>query len=214
MTPEGELVTDISPSGRVSSMVDNKAPKQEFWQVGTTMAYLAVLYENMRENWGQNEDEAQIYLDNALMLLDFEDTMPLYTYLWPSKCKVGWGAGELLRILVKYRKGTEEQIEKAYRTARNVAVFTFMDNQLPNGGWSCMHYPLSELAPEMAFDYKPLKGLVNVPDRPIPNSETVFLPGEEITGEFLAEMDSIQRGVEEALDYYRPGTRASLSADS
>ena len=78
-----------------------------------------------------------------------------------------------------------------------------MDNQLPNGGWSCLHYPLSELAPEMAFDYKPLKGLVNVPDSRLPDSETIFLPGEEITGEFLGEMKCIQIGVEEALRYYR-----------
>ena len=129
--------------------------------------------------------------------------MPLYTSLWPSKCKAGWGAGELLRILVKYKVGTQEQIEMAYRAAKNVAIFTFMDNQLPNGGWSCMHYPLSELAPEMAFDYKPLKGLVNVPDSRIPDSETIFLPGEEITGEFLGEMKCVQMGVEAALEYYR-----------
>ena len=201
MTPEGDLVTNISPGKRVSSVVDNKDPKQEFWQVGTVMAYLAVLYEKARESWGYSEDKAQIYLDNALIMLDFEDTMPLYTYLWPSKCKVGWGAGELLRVLVKYGKGTEEQIEKAYRAAKNVAIFTFMDNQLPDGGWSCMHYLLSELAPEKAFDYKPLKGMVNVPDSRIPGSETIFLPGEEITGEFLGEMKSIQMGIEERLKH-------------
>jgi hypothetical protein len=202
MTPEGELVTDINPGERMAGVVDNKAPKQEFWQVGTVMAYLAVLYEKMRESWG-DESKAQTYLDNALILLDFEDTMPLYTYLWPSKCKVGWGAGELLRVLVKYNVGTLEQIEKSYRAARNVAVFTFMDNQLPNGGWPCMHYPLSELAPEMAFDYKHLRGLVNVPDCRVPDSETIFLPGEEITGEFLGEMKSIQMGMETALEYCR-----------
>ena len=203
MTPEGNLVTEIPPGERMSYVVDNKAPKQQFWQPGTTMAYLAVLYEKFREDWGGSEDEAQIYLETALILLDFEDTMPLYTYLWPSKCKVGWGAGELLRVLVKYGKGTQEQMEKAYRAARNVAVFTFMDNQLPNGGWSCMHYPMNELAPEMAFEYKPLKGLVNVPDSRIPRSETILLPGEEISGEFLGEMKSIQTGVETALSYYR-----------
>lgn len=203
MTPKGELITDIKPGGVISGLVDNKTPKQEFWQVGTIMAYLAVLYEKMRDSWEFSEDQIQGYLDNAIMLLDFEDTMPLYTYLWPSKCKVGWGSGELLRILVKYKKGTQDQIEKAYRAAKNVAIFTFMDNQLPNGGWSCMHYPLSELAPEMDFDYKPLKGLVNVPDSRIPGSETIFLPGEEIAGEFLGEMKSIQAGVEEALKYYR-----------
>lgn len=203
MTPDGELVTQIAPGERISGMVDNKATKQEFWQIGTVMAYLAALYEKIQEAWDDAEHKARIYLDNALMLLDFEATMPLYTSLWPSKCKVGWGAGELLKVLVKYDVGTEEEVIKAYNAAKNVAVFTFMDNQLPDGGWSCMHYPLSELAPEMVFDYKPLKGMVNVPDHPIPNSETIFLPGEEITGEFLGEMKVIQTGVEAALEYYR-----------
>ncbi len=203
MTPDGDLITNITPGEKISGTVDNKGAKQEFWQIGTVMAYLAVLYEKMRDSWGGDKYEAQPYLTNAMMLLEFENTMPLYTSLWPSKCKVGWGAGELLRVLVKYNEGTQEQIDMAYRAAKNVAIFTFMDNQLPNGGWSCMHYPLSELAPEMAFDYKPLKGLVNVPDSPIPDSKTIFLPGEEITGEFLGEMKAIQMGVEAALEYYR-----------
>jgi len=203
MTPDGHLVTSIAPGEKISGMVDNRGDKQEFWQIGTVMACLAVMYEKMRDSWAGDEYEAQPYLTNALMLLKFENTMPLYTSLWPSKCKVGWGAGELLRVLVKYSEGTQKQIDMAYRAAKNVAIFTFMDNQLPNGGWSCMHYPLSELAPEMAFDYKPLKGLVNVPDSRIPDSETIFLPGEEITGEFLGEMKTIQMGVEAALEYYR-----------
>lgn len=199
MTPDGKLVTDIKPGGKISGMVDNVGPKQEFWQVGTSMAYLAVLYEKLIDDWKCSENDAQVYLDNALLLLDYEATMPLYTYLWPSKCKVGWGAGELLRVLVKYKKGTDEQIEKAYEISKKVAIFTFMDNQLPNGGWSCMHYPLSELIPEMDFDYKPLKGVVNVPYSRIVGSNTIYLPAEEITGEFLGEMKSIQLGLEELM---------------
>ena len=207
MTPQGELVTDIKPGQRISSVVDNRQPKQEFWQVGTVMAYLAVLYDVARERWGHDILDLERYLHNALELLDFEATMPLYTYLWPSKCKVGWGAGELLRILVKYRRGISEQVEKAYEVAKKVAVFTFMDNQLPNGGWSCMHYPTSELDPELAFDYKPLRGLINVPDHPLSGSQALFLPGEEITGEFLGEMKSIEMGVQELLDQYREERR-------
>ena len=197
VTPDGDLVTDIKLGSKISSIVDNKDPKQEFWQSGTTMAYLVTLYEKARDDWGYSESKAQVYLDNALLLLDFEDAMPLYTYLWPSKCKVGWGTGELLRVLVRFGKGTEDQIEKAYRISKNVAIFTFMDNQLPNGGWNCMHYPLSELIPEIAYDYKPLKGIVNVPDSRIVGSQTIYLPGEEITGEFLGEIKAIQSGLEE-----------------
>jgi len=197
MTPDGNLVTDVKLGEKILKIVDNRDPKQEFWQVGTAMAYLCVLYDALRDRWGCGEEQARPYLNCALKLLDFEASMPLYTYLWPSKCKVGWGAGELLRVLTKYGRGTVEQVEKAYRVCERVAVFTFMDNQLPNGGWSCMHYPLSETIPEIRFSYKPLKGVVNVPDKPISGSKTIFLPAEEITGEFLGEMKAIETGFTE-----------------
>lgn len=195
MTPDGQLLTDVAPGERISKVVDTQHPKQEFWHVGTAMAYLAVLYDTMRARWGSTAEQARPYLDAALALLDFEATMPLDTYLWPSKCKVGWGAGELLRVLVQY--GWEEQatLEKAYRVAERVAVFTFLDNQLPDGGWPAMHYPLSEQIPEIDYSYKPLKGTVWAPPQPIPGSRTIFLSGEEITGEFLGEMKSIEQGV-------------------
>jgi hypothetical protein len=86
-------------------------------------------------------------------------------------------------------------MEKAYRAAERVAVFTFMDNQLPSGGWSCMHYPMDERIPEMAFSYKPLNSTVQVPTHRIDGSKTIFLPPEEITGEFLGEMKAIETGV-------------------
>jgi hypothetical protein len=193
----GDLVTDVKPGERITKVVDNKSPKQAFWHVGTSMAYLCVLYDTLRTHWSCGEKQSRRYLECALKLLDFEVSMPLYTYLWPSKCKVGWGAGELLRVLAKYGKCTEEEIEKAYCVCEKVAVFTFIDNQLPNGGWSCMHYPQHDLAPEMRFNYKPLKGNVNVPDGPISGSKTIFLPSEEITGEFLGEMKPIETGLVE-----------------
>ena len=43
MTPAGELVTEVEPGQRISRVVDTQHPKQEFWNVGTAMAYLAVL---------------------------------------------------------------------------------------------------------------------------------------------------------------------------
>ena len=58
-----------------------------------------------------------------------------------------------------------------------------------------MHYPLSELAPEATLTYKPLKGIVHVPQTRVEGSQTIFLPGEEITGEFLGEMKSVEQGV-------------------
>jgi len=195
MAPGGDLVTDVQPGEHIWKVVDTQSPKQEFWHVGTSMAYLAALYDALVSRWGHSRERARPHLDAALALLDFEATMPLDTYLWPSKCKVGWGAGELLRVLVAHSIGDAAAIERAYRVAERVAVFTFLDNQLPSGGWPCMHYPLSELAPEMAFSYKPLKGAVAVPSTPIAGSKTIWLPGEEITGEFLGEMKAIEQGV-------------------
>jgi hypothetical protein len=45
--------------------------------------------------------------------------------------------------------------------------------------------------------------LVNVPDTPIPGSKTIWLPAEEITGEFLGEMSSIETGLKLQLEHYR-----------
>ena len=74
------------------------------------------------------------------------------------------------------RSHSRETVEKAYRAAERVAVLTFLDNQLPHGGWPCMHYPLSDEIPEMAYSYRPLKGTVRVPQRRIEGSQTIFLP--------------------------------------
>lgn len=195
MTPAGKLVTDVSPGERIVKVVDTRSPKQEFWNVGTAMAYLAVLYETLRDRWGDPAERARPYLDAALALLDFESTMPLDTYLWPSKCKVGWGAGELLRVLVRFALADQATAEKAYRVAERVAIFTFLDSQLPSGGWPPMHYPLSEHIPELAFSYKPLKNTVWAPPQRIDGTKTIFLSAEEITGEFLGEIKAIEQGL-------------------
>ena len=139
MTPDGELIADVQPGEKISKVLDADNPKQEFWQSGTAVAYLAELYDVLRSEWGEPEPKARPYLEAALKLLDFDSAMPLDTYLWPSKCKVAWGAGELLRVLVRYHPEETERIEQAYRVGERAAVFTFLDNQLPHGGWSCMH---------------------------------------------------------------------------
>ncbi len=195
VTPEGQLVTDVPPEQRIGMMVDRQSPKQEFWQQGTAMAYLVFLYDTMRSAWNQSPEAAQPFLDAALALLDFEAAMPLETYLWPSKCKVGWGAGELLRVMCRYQLGDDALREKAYTVAAKVGIFTFLDNQLADGGWSHMHYPLRNDIPELAFSYKPLSGTVAVPLGRIEGSQTIYLPREEITGEFLGEMKAIEQGV-------------------
>ncbi len=220
MTPNGELVTEVKPGERIWKVVDYAVPRQEFWNPGVAIAYLAFFYDTMRSRWNEPDEQARPYLNACMPLLDFDDDMPLDTYLWPSKCKAGWGAGELMRVLVKYgekkgsgafsRNGPEgaaqkrlltpfsfpaDTMEKAYRVAERTAMFTFMDNQLADGGWPAMQYPLSDLGEEMQYTYKPLKNLVAVPPDPIGGQNRLWLPGEEITGEFLGEMKAIEEGV-------------------
>jgi hypothetical protein len=203
MSIDGTLITDVDPddpNGAVN-LVDRAQPT---WQTGTVMAYLSVLYDTLREKWGYTDSDAEKYLKATYPVIEFEDRMPLYTYFWPSKCKVAWGGGELLRVLVKYDKGTAELTEKAYRATKNTVVYTFIDNQLLHGGWANEHYPLSKSAPEYYYDYKPIKGISNVPDKPTENanSKTIYLPGEELTGENLGELKSAEKGIEAYLNYY------------
>ena len=49
--------------------------------------------------------------------------------------------------------------------------------------------------PELEFNYKPLGNVVRVPPGRLPDTHTIWLPGEEIAGEFLGEMKSIEQGV-------------------
>jgi hypothetical protein len=195
---QGRLVTDVdrdSVIGRVN-LVD---AKQEFWQVGVIMSYLALLYDVARSRWNMS-DEAEPFLRMALELNEFEARMPLYTYRYPSKCKVAWGSGELLRVLSKYRVGTKGQIDKALAATANTLVTTFIDNQLPNGGWASEHYVTSKKDPEYQLEYKPLKGTVNVPTHPLPGTRTSFITGEEIAGEFLGEIKTAEVGLMTLID--------------
>jgi hypothetical protein len=195
MTLDGALVTEVAPGERYGQVVDLVAPRQEFWQVGTAMAYLVDLYEALTGRWDATEAEARPYLDAAVALLEFESRMPLETYLWGSKCKVGWGAGELLRVLVERRMGDPTLVEQAYLVAERVAIFTFLENQLAGGGFPPLHYPLRDDCPELGFHYRPLKGTVRVPDKKVTGSDTIFLPAEEIAGEFLGELKPIEEAV-------------------
>jgi hypothetical protein len=194
----GRLRTDVerdSVIGRVN-LVDSK---QEFWQVGVIMSYLALLYDVTRSRWKMPE-EAEPFLTAALELNEFESRMPLYTYRYPSKCKVAWGAGELLRVLSKYGAGTKDQVDKALEATSNTLITTFIDNQLPNGGWSGEHYVTSKSDPEYQFEYKPLKGIVNVPAHPLPGTKTSFITGEEVAGEFLGEIKAAEGGLVALID--------------
>ncbi|MFI5421219.1 MAG: hypothetical protein ACHQ1H_09665 [Nitrososphaerales archaeon] len=202
---QGKLKTEIKDPDSIIGTLNLVDAKQEFWNTGVVMSALAVLYDAMRSKWNFSDADAWPLLEMALEFLEFESRMPSYTYEYPSKCKVAWGAGEVLRVLVKYDKGNEDQIEKALQATRKTLVTTFIQNQLPNGAWPCEHYVVSKKDPEYKFDYRPLKGKVNVPYRPLPGSKTSFIEGEEIAGEFLGEMRAAEEGITALIASYNQG---------
>ena len=201
---DGELITDVGPGEKILKTVNNWDANQMGWNIGCALVFLADLYDTMREKWGYGPAETQKYLDAALSLVDFEDTMPLYTYFYTSKCKVVWGTGTLLRVLLKYGLGTAEQIEKLYRVSKRVFVYTFLPTQLPDGSWAADHYPLSDDSPELQFDQRVLKGLALNPAEEMEGSTTCsFLPAVEATGEILGEIGAMVEGLKSLLDFYR-----------
>ncbi len=101
----------------------------------------------------------------------------------------------MLRALVQYLPHDRQSINKAYHVAERTAIFTFLDNQLPDGSWSLMHYPLDSRIPELSFSYKPLKNIVCVPDEYVEGSKTIWLPAEELSGEILGEMKVVEQGL-------------------
>jgi len=150
----------------------------------------------------------------AEALAGFEDRMPLYTYFFPSKCKVEWGAGAMLRVLFKHGLGHEALYDKLYRACKRVLVYTFLHSQLPDGSWAAMFYPLSNVVPEINMDYRVLKGLRLNPADDFPgNATSSWLPAVEITGEFLGEIAAFVEGAEALLRHYRglAGVRVSPS---
>ena len=86
-------------------------------------------------------------------------------------------------------------IEQTYRVAERVAIFTFLENQLPDGGFPPLHYPTRDDSPELRFHYRPLKGTVRVPHEQGSRFGDDLPAREEIAGEFLGELKPIEAGV-------------------
>ncbi|MBM4078078.1 MAG: hypothetical protein FJ278_00140 [Planctomycetes bacterium] len=164
----GKLVTKFAKGQRMNTMIDTVTVKQPSWVTGTCMALLADLYAVTKK---------QRYLDAALKLGEFEKACDPKLLFWPSKCKVGWGAAELYRVTC----------DPAHRKiAAAVARTTFMDQQLPHGGWSHMFYPLCD-------EGEWRKVVYSGPNRDVPTTIRQdgtwgWLSGHEITGEFMGEL--------------------------
>ncbi len=162
-----ELVTETTPGEEINCFVDTVKAKQQFYHVGTAMAALAQAYLAIG---------TPRYLGAALGLAQFEARLNPAGLLWPSYCKIGWGVAELYSItgLPEHRVA-----------AANVAEITFIRSQTAGGGWEKMYYPLKDHG---AWESVAYNGSGRVPDAIEDDGSWAILSGEEISGEFIAEM--------------------------
>ena len=166
-TATGRLVTKFAAGQRMNTLIDTVTVKQPSWVTGTSMALLADLYAATKK---------ERYLKAALRLAEFEKACDPKLLFWPSKCKVAWGAAELYRL-------TGDPAHR--KIAADVVRVTFMDQQLPHGGWSHLFYPLCDKGVWRRVVYcGPNR---NVPEKIKQDGTWGRLSGHEITGEFMGE---------------------------
>ena len=181
-TATGRLITKFAKGQRMNTLIDAVTVKQPSWVSGTCMALLADLYAVTKK---------ERYLDAALKLAEFEKACDPELLFWPSKCKVAWGAAELYRV-------TGDPAHR--RIADDVVRVTFMDQQLPHGGWSDVYYPLCDHGAWRSVVYSgPNK---HVPDKIKQDGTWGLLRGQEITGEFMGEMGCARSACQAVLASY------------
>ena len=183
----GNLITEFSEDVRLNFYIDTKTIKQPSWVTGTCIALLADLYA-INKN--------RTCLDAACKLADFEARCDYRQLFWPSKCKCGWGEAELYRV-------TADPMHR--KLAADVARVTFLDAQLPHGGWSHMFYPVKE-------DGGWRKAVYGGPERSVPENlpddgSYGRLSSHEITGEFMGELGRIKVAFQDVLHRLRYAKR-------
>jgi hypothetical protein len=161
---DGEIKTDVAPGAELDGVVDaGVAAMQTTWRLGICMTFLAELYHACRTRWSDGADP-EPYLEAALLVLGLQDRMPIETYFNLNACKVGWGAGRLLDVVVTHDRGTPTVLDQLYRACRRTYMHTFLGTRRADGSWTHDFYPLDSRAPEMAVDVRTLEGLPALPD--------------------------------------------------
>jgi len=173
---EEALVTEADPDEDINCFVDTDKPKQQFYQIGTSMAALADMYMFTHQ---------KRHLQSALKLAEFERRLNPLGLRWPSYCKIGWGAAELYSV-------TGSPLHRI--AAANVSEITFMASQTGDGGWSDFYYPLRDHGAWESVTYDGSR-----PAGPKADGSWARLAGHEITGEFLGEMGRTLVAFKEAL---------------
>jgi hypothetical protein len=207
---DGTLDTEVGPGQEYNKVLPNRPARQANypgWVMGCCIAFLSDLYDALITRWSTPDVQASSYLDAARKLASYEAVMPLETYHFPSKCKVAWGAGRLLSVLLAHRPDDQDAIDNAYRIGKRTYLYTFLGTRLASGGWGPEYYPLSSEAPELAYDYRTLEGLSAVPvDEGAEKSGTsIMLSAAEITGENTAELQYFAIGVKDLFESFARG---------
>ncbi len=180
---DGSLVTEFPNDHEMNYAIRADKIKQPSWVSGTSMALLADVYRVTGE---------EVFLDAALKLADYEARCDPAQVFWPAKCKVAWGLGQLYAV-------THNPEHR--RLCANVNRITFMESQLPRGGWAKMFYPLEEKGAWREVVYAG-------PERHVPESlredgTWLFLREQEVSGEFMGEMGRSRAAFQEVLAEFR-----------
>ena len=122
----GQLATEVPPNQQIQYLLDTTRAKQHFFYAGISGGFLADL--GMLTGCSR-------YVEAARGYLDFDLRTNPDGFRWPSKCKVGWGAGLL------YRATGEDK----YRTlAQRVADITWCEAQQSDGSWQGLQFPIAD----------------------------------------------------------------------
>ena len=122
-TRTGRCITKFDPGTAVVHVADRKLPRQQFFQVGAIMGFLADLY--------RATGKAK-YLRGAEKMFTVDQGMHPRSFEWPSKCKAGWGAALLYSV-------TGNRAHR--RTAERVARTTMLRSQRRDGSWPDFQFP-------------------------------------------------------------------------
>jgi hypothetical protein len=168
---------------------------QPGWVIGLMMAYLAALAKAADDS-GR---DASSYVAAACSLIDFEERMPVESYFNLNKCKLAWGAGELLRYFC-LRGDLQDTgyLQKLYAIGVRVYSLTFLLSRLQSGAWSHDFYPLDSDSAEMGIDHRSFEGLSALPDglwREAAETHVV-VSAIEVTAENLAWLRHFEMGVD------------------
>ena len=201
---DGTVVTEVGAGEEYNKVLTNRPTVQANypgWVMGCCIAFLADLYDAHVTQWGASASEAAPYLDAARKLARYEASMPLETYFFPSKCKVAWGAGRLLSVLLAHQPDDEDAIDDAYRIGKRTYLYTFLGNRHADGSWGAEFYPHSDESPEMVYDYRIMEGLSALPVEDTQTSATAaVLSAIEITAENAAELHYFADGVNQLFE--------------